>query len=113
MINYDVPLNSRGNNANLRANVLDDQTIKSYGFNQGIYWEYLGCGVTMYIKVSKDSICIDIIDDDFGQPYDYQVILRNDQNHKAALSIHSKVQVTMKRLSDAGIIEGWVVNDYI
>jgi hypothetical protein len=113
MINYDVPVNSYGNNANLRSNVLDDETMKSYSFIAGLYIEDLDNDISLTIKMSKESVYINVIDEDFGQPYDYQRILRDNPEHDIALDIHSKVQATMKRLSDAGIIEGYVANDYI
>lgn len=117
MINYDVPLNSRGNNANLRANLgISNDTMRDYGFyqrnGQWIYMEDLGYDVSLNIHVLCDTVFIDVIDEEFLQPYDYQRMLRNPEN-VVALEIHSRVQATMKKLSDAGIIEGWVANDYI
>lgn len=114
MINYDVPLNSRGNNANLRGNVLDDQTMTANGFyyKRWVRVEGLGYGVSLNITVSKELLGIIVLDDDFCQPYDYQAILRKNPDNAVALEVHSKVQATMKRLSANGIIEGWVVGDY-
>lgn len=117
MINYDVPLNARGNNVKLRGNVLDDVTMKANGFVQRygrwILYEILGNNVSLNINVFCDVLLIDVFDEQFLQPYDYQWILRNNPESGIPLKIHSKVQATMKRLSDAGIIEGWVANDYI
>jgi hypothetical protein len=117
MINYDVPMNTRGNNANIKANLgVSDDTMRDYGFYQRngqlIYMEDLGYDVSLNICVLCDSVFIDVIDEEFLQLYDYQRMLRNPEN-VVALEIHSRVQAIMKRLSDAGIIEGWVANEYI
>lgn len=113
MINYNVPMNNRGNNANLVANVLDDITMTANGFRRTKdYWYYvedLGCEITLRIQVPP--LTIDVIDEEFLQPYDYQAMLRMGSGF--ALKVHRKVQNTMKKLSDTGIIEGWVSNDYI
>lgn len=118
MINYDIPLNFRGNNDNITASLsIDDDTMISNGFSlyngRWNYIEELGYNVTLNIYILCDTVIIDVIDEQFLQPFDYQWMLRNNPESEAALVVHSKVQATMKRLSDAGIIEGWVANDYI
>ena len=118
MINYDVPLNARGNNANLRASLgVSDETMKANGFKQrNGRWslvENLGYCISLNIHVLCDSVIIDVIDEEFLQPYDYQSMICGVSKNSVALEVHRKVQSTMKRLSDAGIIEGWVVGDYI
>ena len=118
MINYDVPLNARGNNANLRANLgVSDETMKANGFKQrNGRWSLvknLGYCISLNIHVLCDNTIIDVIDEEFLQPYDYQSMIGNNSESKIPMEVHRKVQSTMKRLSDAGIIEGWVVGDYI
>ena len=117
MINYDVPVNSHGLNALLRYHVLDSKTMKSNGFNwTKSCWclsEDLGHEISLSIHVADRLLFINVIDEDFCQPYDYQAILKYHPDNKVALEIHQKVQSIMKKLSDAGIIEGYVPNDYI
>ena len=118
MINYDVPLNSRGNNANIKTSLsVGDDTMKANGFIQRDgRWSLmrnLGYEITLYIHVLCDTVLIDVIDEEFLQPYDYQMYLGNNSESKVPMEIHRKVQDTMERLSTAGIIEGWVANDYI
>ena len=118
MINYNVPINNRGNNSNIRAGVdISDDTMKSHGFRQyNSRWNYtkdLGCEVSIYIGILLDCVIIDVIDESFCQPYDYQHILKEHPEAGFALTVHRGVQSIMKRLSESGIIVGYVENDYI
>ena len=103
IINYDVPLNNRGLNANLRAKPVPDQTMLDNGFRwvndeRWCYYEDLGYNVSLNITVSTEGLSIDVLDDNFCQPYDYQAILRKNPESKVALEIHRKVQAIMKHM---------------
>lgn len=66
------------------------------------------------IDIETNNISIEILDEDFLQPYDYQIMLKNPNYvPKIAKIVHHKVQKIMKELVDSGIIEGYVENDYI
>ena len=45
MINYDVPLDKRGQNANIKGHILDEETMQKHKFTQREYrgkkWWYL------------------------------------------------------------------------
>lgn len=118
MINYNVPINLRGNNSNIKASLsVTNETMKANGFRQhnGKWYlmKNLGHDISLNISILCDVVAIDILDESFLQPYDYQRYLRNNPDHEFALSIHHKVQAIMKQLSDSGIISGYVANDYI
>lgn len=80
MINYDVPLNKRGQNANIKGHILDEETMRKHKFipreYRGKKWWYrgknLGKNISMNITTEEDKIQIDFLDDAFCQHYDYQ-----------------------------------------
>lgn len=117
MINYDVPLNSRGNNANIKAGLVSDEIMVANGFRRRTecwyYMENLGYDISLNISILGDTVAIDVIYEEFLQPYDYQRYLKKGIEHKVTLGIYKKVQATMKRLGEQGIIVGYVANDYI
>ena len=56
---------------------------------------------------------IQVIDEDFGQPYDYQYMLENNPNFTLALLVRKCVEEQMQKLQDAGILSGHNKYDYI
>jgi hypothetical protein len=125
MINYDVPLNKRNTNANIKVNIFDDGKMRELGFTDSRKntWYYLVYiikeryfKVTFNLRINKqntDDFKIDILDEDYLQPYDYQAGLRKYPKFKKYLQVHKKVQEIMKHLIDMGIIEGYNLGDYI
>ena len=68
--------------------------------------------ITFNISIVKSTkeVIIDVLDEEFLQPYDYQEMLGlND----IANEVHHKVQECMKSLVDSGIIVGYNMGDYI
>lgn len=125
MINYDVPLNKRNTNANIKVNIFDDGKMKELGFTDYSKntWYYLAYiinekhfKVTFNLQINKrnpDNFKIDILTEDYLQPYDYQAGLRKYPKFEKYLQVHKKVQEIMKHLIDTGIIEGYNLGDYI
>ena len=118
IINFNVSVNDRGNNANIKAGLgVTDETMIANGFRQyNGRWNYikdLGHDITLGIYILCDCVIIDVFDECFCQPYDYQYYLSKYPNSKIALEVHNQVQTVMKQLSDEGIIVGYTANDYI
>lgn len=125
MINYDVPLNKRNTNANIKVNIFDDGKMRELGFtdyskNTWYYLTYIinekHFKVTFNLQINKrnpDNFKIDILTEDYLQPYDYQAGLRKYPKFEKYLQVHKKVQEIMKHLIDMGIIEGYNLGDYI
>lgn len=125
MINYDVPLNKRNTNANIKVNIFDDGKMRELGFTDysKYTWYYLAYiinekhfKVTFNLQINKqnpDNFKIDVLSEDYLQPYDYQAGLRDCPKFKKYLQAHEKVQEIMKHLIDIGIIEGYNLGDYI
>ena len=72
--------------------------------------------VTFNLSVNKknpNNFDIDILDDNWCQPYDYQKFLKTTPNFKTGIEVHNKVQTIMKKLIDNDIIKGYNLGDYI
>ncbi|WP_176892854.1 hypothetical protein [Fusobacterium ulcerans] len=125
MINYDVPLNKRNTNANIKVNIFDDGKMRELGFTDysKYTWYYLAYiinekhfKVTFNLQINKqnpDNFKIDILEENWLQPYDYQAGLRKYPKFEKYLQVHNKVQEIMKHLIEVGIIEGYNLGDYI
>lgn len=121
-INYNVPRNKFGQNSNIKLNPnLKEETLLNFGFVKEPTSEFYmmskltsDISFNVEIDIKTNDISIEVLDEDFLQPYDYQIMLKN-QNYvpKIAKIVHHKVQKIMKELMDSGIIEGYVENDYI
>lgn len=119
-INEDIPLDERGQNANIKFHVLDKETMNSYGFGYTYERWIFNVGITdtisMNITISDNGEgLIDILDDDFLQPYDFQSMIINSGNNAPTIAktIQKKVYEIMNNLVYGGIISGWNVGDYI
>lgn len=126
LINYNVPIKNH-QNANIEfGNILEEKLLE-LGFrnNKDNYylcknligkWE-----ITFNLTIYKNDkrIKIDILDEMFLQPYDYQSILKRQQFvnginiNSYSYRVHIKVQEIMKWLLDNNIIIGYQLGDYI
>lgn len=119
-INKNVPLNKYGQNTNIKFHILDKETMKSYGFahtyERWIYNIGLTDTISINISISDDGEgLIDILDDDFLQPYDFQNMIIEMGNNAPSVAkiIQKKVYEIMNNLIYSGIISGWNYGDYI
>ena len=66
-------------------------------------------------KSTPADFRIDVLEDDYCQPYDYQRLLSQESYkiNQLALKVYNKVEETMERLSEEGIISGHVKGEYI
>ena len=121
MINYNVTLNSRGQNANIKGHIVDDEIMKRNGLfydeydKRYFYVQELYDQITLYIYIDgyDEEITIQVLDDDFCQPYDYQSYLGNKPDARVPIIVHRQVQSKMKELMKAGIVSGYVLEDYV
>lgn len=75
----------------------------------------LGYRILFNINVFPDNTGkIDILDDDFCQPYDFQYMISTTKNpNKVSLEIQEKVYEIMENLKVLGIISNWNKGDYM
>jgi hypothetical protein len=119
--NHDIPLTERGMNRNIKAHLLPDKEMVGLGFHkQADKWfcfktldQKYDISFCVEIDATNDALHISVIDEDFGQHYDYQRVLRDSPDSEVALNIWRKVEEQMKKLTDAGLITGHVYGRYI
>lgn len=118
-------LNSHGVNAAIEYHVLPDDEMRAIGFTQHRegYWYF--CHnvsddglVTINVGFpahggTQDDLRIDVLDEMFCQPYDYQSIIASGGRVPYALSVMERVESTMAYLSDSGVISGHEYGEYI
>ena len=121
-------LTTWGNNADIKVHILDDGKMIDAGFISvhsnlcsDPYWymckkvygsDFSDITFNMTIYTETDWK-IDILDEAFCQPYDYQWLLNRQNVPHAAYKVKNNVDAIMQQLIDFGIISGWEVGDYI
>lgn len=123
--NHDgMKLNKNGTNAAITATILPDEQMREIGFTDCVKDSWFFCvslvceksfRVTLNVTIPKNGsdIRIDVLDDAFCQPYDYQYMLSNNPNFEPALKVRNAVEKWMKYLQDRGVLHGHNENDYI
>lgn len=117
-----VEINSNGVNKQIKAHILDDKTMEEIGFTEYRKGFLYFCrivdpdlDISFSVTIPRDGsdIRIDVLDEAFCQPYDYQNILVNNPEHKTALRVQSKVEEWMEYLQDRGVFSGHIPGEYI
>lgn len=129
MFNEEVKVNSHGTNSKIKAHILSDEEMKEIGFTN--YYEpnwyfcksikfpketrYKGFDISFSVSIPKDGsdIRIDVLDEDFCQPYDYQSMLRKNPTFEPALIVYEQVEEWMEYLQSKGVLSGHVKGEYI
>src|SRR5574344_1539460 len=125
----EVKLNSNCVNAKIVAHILPEKEIREIGFTncyEPIWYfcrvikfpkekRYRGFDISFNVSIPKDGsdIRIDVLDEDFCQPYDYQRILSKNPNHPCASIVNEQVERWMEYLQEQGVLSGHVKGEYI
>ena len=125
----NVEVNSNGVNKLIKYNILSDEKMKEIGFTDhskdNWYFcriikfpntkEYRGFDISFNVSIPKDNsdIRIDVLDEDFCQPYDYQYMLDKNPKFEPCLIVKEQVEKWMRYLQDNGVISGHVYGEYI
>lgn len=118
----NVSLNDNGNNTLLSMHPVDDETMRELGFidRDGDGW-YLCRPVSddsditlnVIIDTEDDDWRIDVLDERYLQPYDYQMILNANPDRAYARMVADKCEEWFRKLSDAGVLDGWKPGMYV
>ena len=125
----DLELNSNCVNEKIKAEILSDEKMRGLGFTdyakntwyfcRGIKLpntkRYKGFDISFSVSIPKDGtdISIDVLDEDFCQPYDYQKMLENNPEFEPCVIVKGQVEEWMSYLQDKGILSGHVYGEYI
>lgn len=119
----EILLNSYGVNAAIGYNILSDDEMRQIGFTDYNVdrWYYCKCvsddgETTFNVTIDKqgiDNLRIDVLDEQFCQPYDYQHILNSGSSNAYAEAVCEAVENEMDKLQAAGILFGHVRGEYI
>ena len=124
-----IELNLNGVNKLIKATILPDEKMREIGFTDHAKdnWyfyrlikfpkerRYREFEISFNVSIPKDNsdIEIDILDEDFLQPYDYQRMLCNNPTFEPAVIVKEQVEEWMKYLQDNGVLSGHVYGEYI
>lgn len=125
-----VPINKNGLNANVKAHILSDDKMRELGFADFEFatasWYFCKVvdryqhnkrpHITFNVRIPKenpDELKIDVLDEYFCQPYDYQSILEHNPKFEPALEVKEAVDKYMTYLIDNGVLSGWSIGDYL
>lgn len=113
-------LDARGLNTAINGNILPEEQMRELGFtdHSGKNWYYVqrvAQDITFNLTLPKDGgrLSIDVLDEDYGQPYDYQAILKRSPKLDFAQNVKFQVEFLMQSFSDKGIITGYKKGMYI
>ena len=124
----NVKLNKNGVNKKIIAHILPEEEMKRIGFtdyckdrwyfNRFIKFPNERCyrnKISFNVTIPKDGsdIEIDVLDENFCQPYDYQYMLNKNPNLKTCLIVKEQVEKWMKYLQDNGVLSGHKYGEYI
>ena len=121
-----------GVNAKIKAHIFDDVKMREIGFTDYAKDRWYFCrginfkdvkkkrglndiDISFSVTIPKDGsdIQIDVLDEWFCQPYDYQYILEKDPGHKIANIVKEQVEYWMEKLQEEGVLKGHVRGEYI
>lgn len=119
-----MKVRENGTNAAIQAHILSDERMRKLGFtdNKKDTWYFSRMlhptkyDISFNVSINKDNpgdLRIDIIDEEFLQPYDYQYMLSNGSTNKVTLAVKEQVDNLMIYLVDNGVLSNWQVGDYV
>lgn len=125
----EASLNSNGVNNLIGYNILSAEEMRDIGFTDyskdNWYYSkivpfpkdkrYRNFEISFNVSIPKNGgdISIDVLDEDFLQPYDYQSMLERDDTFKPALIVDNFVEEQMEYLQEKDVLFGHLKGEYI
>ena len=125
----EIKVNKNCVNAKIQAHILPESEMRKIGFTDHVKDNWYFCRLLRFpkkklyrdfeisfsvtIPKNSDDIRIDVLDEAFCQPYDYQRILYDHPNHETALIVQNEVEKWMDYLQKKGVLSGHVRGEYI
>ena len=94
---------------------VDRAILETVGFNNKNYLMRYVHKNMISLNISKQDgiLKIDVLDEDFLQPYDYQYVLKKNPNHTVARAVKDSVDSELCKIQDYGIIRGFDSANYV
>lgn len=125
----EIKVNRNCVNAKIQAHILPESEMRKIGFTDYAKDNWYFCRILRFpkkklyrdfevsfsvtIPKSRDDIRIDVLDEAFLQPYDYQRILSGHPYHETALIVQEQVEKWMDYLQKSGVLSGHIRGEYI
>lgn len=125
----NIEVNSKGVNKAIEAHILSDEKMREIGFTDHAKDRWYFCRILKFPKKERyrdfeisfnvttpkdgSDFSIDVLDEDFLQPYDYQRMLNNNPDFEPALIVKEQVEEWMAYLQDNGVLSGHKYGEYI
>lgn len=99
-----------------------DAEMRAYGFTDHVPEEWYLCRkvsedgtTTLNLTIAKDGSdwVIDVLDEYFLQPYDYQGLLKRNPDNGYARAVADECERQYRLLTEAGILTGWHEGMYV
>ena len=120
----EIKVNRNCVNAKIQAHILSEPEMRKIGFTDHAKDNWYFCRILRFpkkklyrdfevsfsvtIPKNRDDIRIDVLDEAFLQPYDYQRILS-----ETALIVQEQVERWMDYLQEKGVLSGHIRGEYI
>jgi hypothetical protein len=120
-----IETDENGLNARIQFHLLPAGKMAEFGFRDcGDQWylmRFVGpkyqdrYDVSFNVSIPKDGSRgrIDVLDENFCQPYDYNLVLSRNPDNRYARTVRDDVERETAVLADAGIISGHEYGEYI
>ena len=121
--------NSNGVNSLIKYNILSEEEMRDIGFTDyskdtWFYERYVkfpkdkkyrNIEISFSVSIPKDGgdLRIDVLDEDFLQPYDYQRMLEGDNPPAVAFIVDNFVEEQMEYLQEKDVLSGHLKGEYI
>lgn len=125
----EIKVNRNCVNAKIQAHILSEPEMRKTGFTDHGKDNWYFCRMLRFpkkklyrdfeisfsvtIPKNGDDIRIDVLDEAFLQPYDYQRILSDHPDHETALIVQEQVEKWMTYLQEGGVLSGHIRGEYI
>ena len=120
--------NTNGVNKAITYAILSEEEMRKIGFRDchGSWYfskqiqlpkekQYKNFEISFSVSIPKNGgeLRIDVLDEDWGQPYDYQRMLSDNPNFKTCLIVKEQVEKWMSYLQEKMVLQGHVYGEYI
>lgn len=116
----EIEFTPGGNNAAIKVNILSDEEMREIGFTDRskktwYFTRRVAGSISFNFHIEKETgrWGIDILDEDFLQPYDYQYLIANGYKDTFVEEVQEGVEEIMAFLAEKGVIEGHEYGEYI